>query len=427
MSLNTKGFYLCSLAERKDRLRESGLSEAVLQALTTTEHLSEDKANHLIENYIGQFNLPLGLALNFLIDQKEYVLPLVTEEPSVIAAASNAAKLIKKAGGFTTRMDEKLTTGEVILTDVPDLSLAIQHIEEHRAELIDLCNAIRPSMKKRGGGVKEIKVQTSSTDAAVFLTVLFFIDTKEAMGANMVNDIMEGISPSLEAWTGGKKLLAILSNLPSRAIAVAECCLPLALLHENSAKGREIGERIALATAYANTDPYRAVTHNKGIMNGIQAFALATGNDTRAIEAAAHAYAARSGHYQSLSTWKVEGDHLYGSLSLPLALGTVGGAIKVLPKASAALDLLGNPSSMELARIFVALGLAQNLAALKALVSEGIQRGHMNLHASSLAIHAGAIGDEIEEVADYLRSTKQLNASTAQAYLNELRMQNRKD
>lgn len=419
--LDTHKFYECSIEERKARLEEAGYDNNTLNILMSQYLLSPEIGDHLVENYIGDFDIPMGLGLNFVINKKDYVIPMATEEPSVIAAASNAAKMAKKGGGFKTKMEHKYATGQVVLTNIPDLVTAIQTLESRREEIIEKTNQYHPSIVERGGGVKNIQVLTKNSSNHEFLTVLFFIDTKEAMGANIVNTMMEGITPILEEWTGGEKLLAILSNLPTEAVASASTCIPYSALGKTEEEGIQLAERIVLATEYANIDPYRAVTHNKGIMNGVHAVAVATGNDTRALEAAVHAYAARSGHYQTLSYWHLSDDGLCGEITLPLALGTVGGAVRVLPKAKANLSLLNHPSSRKLAQIMAAVGLAQNLAALKALVSEGIQRGHMSLHANSLAIHAGAIGSEIEKVATYLKKNQCLNSTAAKEYLAKIR------
>lgn len=422
MKTQLSRFYQKTLDERYQTLHEAGLSTDLLQSLQEPSDLEPAIANSLIENQISQYTLPMGLGLNFIIDDKECFIPMVTEEPSVIAAASHAAKLARSTGGFKTTQQIRQMTGQIVIANLKDPQQAMAILQENMTELMQKTNAIHPSMVKRGGGVTSIQLRPIKNEAGYteFLTLNLTVDTQDAMGANMMNTILEGLSPMITEMIGGEALLRILSNLADQTLVTSTCRLPFTALSPNG-DGQMIAERIVEATRYANLDPYRATTHNKGVMNGVDAIVLATGNDTRAIEAGVHAYASRSGRYQTLTNWSIQDDYLQGEITLPLPIGTVGGAIKVLPRAKQALEIMDVTKADELARIIAAVGLAQNLAALKALVSEGIQKGHMSLHAKSLAIHAGATGDEIEQVAHQLRQAPKMNAQTAQDILKQIR------
>lgn len=416
-------FYQKNHAERLEALIMAGiLSEEQAESLKQDLMLPQEIANSMIENQIATYQLPFGLGLNFLIDDFEYVVPMAVEEPSVVAAASSAAKLFAQHSGIHTAITPRTMIGQVILTNVPDHLQAIRILEDEEIEIIQAANQAHPSIVKRGGGADAISVRYIEEDVAAgspaFLILHLYVETLEAMGANIINTMMEAIIPLVEELTGGAALMGILSNYATECLATATCRVPAEALATNNYSGEEVRDRIVLASQAATVDPYRAVTHNKGIMNGIDAVVLATGNDWRSVEAGAHAYAAKSGQYRSLSKWtKAENGDLVGELTLPLAIGTVGGSISFHPGAKMAHTLLGNPSAEKLEAIIVSVGLAQNFSAIRALVTEGIQRGHMGLHSRSLAISAGAIGDEIEYVSTRLKQEKNMNLATAKEIL----------
>lgn len=371
---------------------------------------SFDNADQMIENTIGILSLPLGIATNFVINGKEYLIPMVTEEPSVIAAASNAAKIARHAGGFTANGDEAFMIGQVQLVSIPALLMksTIQKILLRRKELLLLANSNSRSVKARDLQIKEIEDESQNM-MGTMLIVELLVDTKDAMGANAINTMCEAISPKLEVITGGKTIVRILSNYSTRRLVRCK-----AIFSRDELGGEETVDRILYAYAFAYSDPYRAVTHNKGIMNGIDAAALATGQDFRAIEAAAHAYAARDGTYRSMTRWfKTKEGDLAGDLELPLAVGTVGGVVSVHPMTKLGIKILGVKTAKELAVVLAAVGLAQNLAAMKALVSEGIQVGHMRLHARNIATLAGARGNLIKLVAQRIADEKKVDIHRA--------------
>ncbi|MGX4685650.1 hydroxymethylglutaryl-CoA reductase, degradative [Vagococcus sp. JNUCC 83] len=384
--------------------------------------LDNDVASSLIENQLTQFPLPMGVALNFTVDHKEMIVPMVVEEPSVIAACSFAAKLTRPTG-FSTAITHYLKRGQIILTGIKEPEKAKETILSHFNEIKKMADLSHPSIVNRGGGLREIRCETfhSEEHDDLFLTVYLLIDVKKAMGANIINTILEGVTPFIVDLVGGEALMSILSNYNTESLVTATCSIPVENLATTSIDGKTIAKRIETATRYANLDTYRAVTHNKGIMNGVDSVVIATGNDPRAVSAAAHAYASKNGSYQSMSEWTVKGNNLHGTLTLPMSIGSVGGAISVLPMAQANLKMMRISDSEDLARVIVSVGLAQNLAALKALVSDGIQKGHMKLHASSLAIQVGATGDEIEAVTKELRHAPHMNTPTAIDILNNIR------
>lgn len=371
------GFYSQSVAERQALLRERyHLTPAELDALASGG-LSTDLANRLIENVVGVYGLPLGLAAHFQINNRDYLIPMAIEEPSVVAACSHAAKLARNGGGFTARADPSVMIGQIQLLDLSDLDIARDKILAARDQILALANSTTPSIVERGGGAKNIETRLfRDTRVGPMLVVHLHFDTRDAMGANLVNTACEAIAPLVASLTGGRVVLRILSNLADKRLARAECRVPARTLGDNTVRG------IVEAQALAEIDPYRAATHNKGILNGIDAVAMATGNDWRSIEAGAHAYAARDGQYRALTRWDRDpsGD-LIGSIELPLAVGIVGGTITAHPVAKIALKILGVASAQELASVTASVGLAQNLGALRALASEGIQQGHMALHA----------------------------------------------
>lgn len=399
------GFYKHSLKDRQQALLLAGwLNSDKLSALCGDNSLTIEQADHMIENALGIFSLPLGVALNFLVNERDVLVPMVIEEPSVVAGASFMAKLARAGGGFNASSTPPEMIGQMQILDLPNLDEAKQKILAEKTALLEEASKTDPLLKKLGGGARDLEVRiVSPSPIGAFLVVHLIYDVRDAMGANAVNTAVERLAPRIEAITGGRVHLRILSNLADRRTTRSQCVIPLDQLAFDQYSGEEVRDGIIAAWAFAAADPYRAATHNKGIMNGIDAVVIATGNDWRAVEAGAHAYAARSGRYTSLSVWEYTPDgHLRGSLEMPMAVGIIGGATQVHPAARAALNLLGAASASELAEIIVSVGLAQNLAALRALATEGIQKGHMNLHARQVAIAAGATGDHIELLARQL-------------------------
>ncbi len=435
------GFYRRSIEERLALLAEAmALTEHERAALTAS--LSVAQADKLIENVVGRYALPFGLGLNFLVNGRDYLVPMVVEEPSVVAAVSFAAKLARSSGGFRTGSTAPVMIAQIQLLDVPDAAAAEGAILAAKAELLRLADT-SPSITARGGGPVDIRVRhLPQTPTGPMLIVHLHFDCRDAMGANAVNTAAEVIAPRLAQLSGGRVLLRILSNLTDERRAWAEVTIPAAAFTTEHLDGQEVITNIAHANAFAVADPYRAATHNKGIFNGIDAVALATGNDWRAIEAGGHAYAARDGQYRALTEWRVEirdtgcerrdtgqGDlpvssspplvspSLYGRLELPLAVGIVGGATRVHPTAQLALKILGVDSAAALSEVMAAVGLAQNLAALRALCTDGIQRGHMALHARQMAVAAGAQGEAVERIAAQLVQEGQIRVERAKELL----------
>ena len=414
------GFSKASPADRIEKLAQAGLlSEEALQTLRDNETLPLSLANEMIENVLGTLALPFGLAPGFQVDSREIQVPMVTEEPSVIAAASYAAGLIKRSGGFQTQVHKRQMIGQVALYDVSNNEKAIQAITGAKEDLLQLANQAYPSIVKRGGGARDLWTEVKGD----FLICYLSVDPKEAMGANMLNTMLEALVDPLEELSGGQGLMAILSNLATDALVTARCKIDYRFLSRDPKEAADIAQKMTLASQLAAVDPYRAATHNKGIFNGIDAVVLATGNDWRAIEAGGHTYASRTGQAQGLSSWM---DHpeqqvLEGQLTLPMPIATKGGSIGLNPSVQVAHELLGNPDAQTLARIIVSVGLAQNFAALKALVSTGIQHGHMKLQAKSLALLAGATPSEVAPVVQALLEDKPFNLEKAQAVLEEIR------
>ncbi|HAA8227807.1 TPA_asm: 3-hydroxy-3-methylglutaryl-CoA reductase, partial [Listeria monocytogenes] len=399
------------------------LNEEEQAFLASTGALSFDKANHMIENTIGIYSLPLGLGMNMLLNDKRYIVPMAMEEPSVVAAQSAGAKLIAQNGGITGSATKRKMIGQIELISVSDIQAAKKNIIANEEQLIAIANQAHPSLQKRGGGAVEIQVRTAQTanDETLFIVHLL-VDTQEAMGANMVNTMVETLAPELEMLTNGTANMRILSNLVDEATATAVCRINPESLATKTQSGEWVRDRIIAAYEFADADIYRAATHNKGIMNGIDAVIMAFGNDWRAVEAASHAYAARTGSYKPMSKWSKDADgYLVGELTLPMPVAFVGGSIAIHPIASLSKKIARVESAKELAMLVCAVGLTQNLAALKALVTEGIQRGHMSLQAKSLAMTAGAEADEIEIVATFLQESKQLNVVAAKEFIAKLR------
>ena len=399
----------------QERLNSLNLSEKSQEILSEMA-LDTTILDNLIENQISEFELPMGIAQNFVINGQSFLIPTVTEEPSVIAAASNGAKI---AGNFVAEIKERLMRGQIVFYDVKNSDKIANEILEKQEKIFEQAELSYPSIVKRGGGLREVSSRIFSSQK--FLSVDVKVDVKDAMGANIINSILEGIAELFRRWFPDEKILfSILSNYATESLVKVTCEIPVERLSKK-ADGYEIGQKIMAASQYSKIDPYRASTHNKGIMNGINAVILATGNDTRAISAAIHAYAAKDGAYQGLANWELQEKMLVGELEFPLPVATVGGGVKVLPKAQAAMEILGISDAKELAKVIAAVGLAQNLAALRALVSEGIQQGYMSLQARSLALSVGAQADEIAILSQQLRKEKVMNQEVAQNLLKNLR------
>jgi hydroxymethylglutaryl-CoA reductase len=416
------GFYKLSIQERLAQVASAADLTPDEISAWKTGGIEMDAAEHMIENVVGLHTLPLGIGLNFQINGRDVLVPMVIEEPSVVAGASFMAKLARTSGGFQTTSSEPLMIGQMQVINIINLQEAAFKIYEHKAELLSAADEIDPVLKKFGGGARDLEVRLiEDSPIGGFIVVHLIYDVRDAMGANAVNTACERLAPQLEAITGGKVHLRILSNLADRRITRARCTIPVKELAFDDFSGEAVRDGIIAAYAFAAVDPYRAATHNKGIMNGVDAVVIATGNDWRAIEAGAHAYAARSGKYTSLSTWgKNQQGDLVGTLEMPMAVGIIGGATRVHPAARAALKLTGIKTASELAEIIVSVGLAQNMAALRALATEGIQRGHMSLHARQVAIAAGASGDMIEKVAARMVAEKVVRIDRAEEFLKNL-------
>jgi hydroxymethylglutaryl-CoA reductase len=397
----------------------AGLNEAE-QAVLAGAGLQPRQADLMIENVVGTYALPLGIAVNFLINGRDYLIPMAVEEPSVLAAISHAAKSVRAGGGFQTESSEPIMIGQIQVLDMPDLEAARQAVLAHSEELMTLADACGESIVRYGGGARGIEARPfPETSVGPMLVVHLLYDTRDAMGANTINTAVEAMAPRVAELTGGRIVLRILSNLADRRTATARCTIPADALTQPDLPGGEVARLIAEANAFAVADPYRAATHNKGIMNGIDAVCIATGNDWRAIEAGAHSYAAfygkRRGVYSALTDWHVdENGDLYGEITLPLAVGTVGGATKVHPTARVAMKILDVRSAAELAEVMACVGLAQNLAAIRALATHGIQRGHMRLHARQVALAAGATEDQVQVIADKLVAEGNIRVERAQ-------------
>ena len=423
MKISWNGFSKKSYQERLELLKAQALLSPERQgSLEQDEQISVTVADQLSENVVGTFSLPYSLVPEVLVNGQEYTVPYVTEEPSVVAAASYASKIIKRAGGFTAQVHERRMIGQVALYQVADPELAQVKIASKKAELLELANQAYPSIVKRGGGAHDLHVEQIKGETD-FLVVYLHVDTQEAMGANMLNTMLEALKPVLEELSQGQSLMGILSNYATDSLVTASCRIAFRYLSRQKDQGREIAEKMALASQFAQVDPYRAATHNKGIFNGIDAILIATGNDWRAIEAGAHAFGSRDGRYQGLSRWTLdlEREELVGEMTLPMPVATKGGSIGLNPRVALSHELLGNPSAKELAQLIVSIGLAQNFAALKALVSTGIQQGHMKLQAKSLALLAGASESEVAPLVERLIADKTFNLETAQRYLENLR------
>jgi hydroxymethylglutaryl-CoA reductase len=412
------GFHKLPIPQRIEAVAGFAALDAADQAhLLNTGNLPAELADHLIENVIGTMNIPVGIATNMKIDGVDRLIPMATEESSVVAAVCNAARQCYDSGGFVTSMSGTQMIAQIQLTGVADPEHARIRILERQAEIQALCDGCDPVLVGLGGGFRDLEVRVIRTQGGPMVITHLVVDTRDAMGANAVNTMAETLAPRIAAWTGGQTNLRILSNLADRRLARARCTWRLADIG-----GEAVRDGMVSAYHFADADPYRAATHNKGIMNGISAVVLATGNDTRAVEAGAHAYAARRGHYGSLTRWEVtaEGD-LAGSIEVPMAVGLVGGATRLHPTARLGLKILGVTSAQELARIIAAVGLAQNFSAMKALATTGIQKGHMALHSQNIAMMAGAVGEEVDQVARALVAQGTVRLDVAEAELRRLR------
>ncbi len=413
-----EGFYKKTPEERLKIVRDfADLTDEEVSIISNTGALSVDQADRMIENVIGTMPMTLGIAVNFLINGTDYLIPMATEEPSVVAAASNAAKIARQRGGFTTSSTDPVMIGQIQLTGVSDPEAARSAILKKKDEIIELCNSKDPMLVKYGGGARDVEVRVISTDRGPMVITHILVDCRDAMGANAVNTMAEAIAPLIERITGGKVYLRIISNLAKHRLARAE-----AVFDRDLIGGEEVVEGILEAYEFAKADPFRAATHNKGVMNGISAAVIATGNDFRAIESGCHSYASMTGQYRPLTSYEKDADgNLIGRIEVPMAVGLVGGATKVHPTARVNVRILGVKTANELGEIFAALGLAQNFAALRALATEGIQRGHMSLHARNIATSAGAIGDEIDNVVEILVRERNVRMDRAEEILGEIR------
>lgn len=425
MSVLDKSFRHLSRADKLDMLANQGyLSLENKELLLNHPLIQEDIANSLIENVIGQGALPVGVLPHIKVDQVDYAVPMMVEEPSVVAAASYGAKLVNKTGGFNVVSSERLMIGQIVFDGVEDTEALAMTIQSHETQIKRIADEVYPSIIKRGGGYRRIEIDTFPAEQLLSLKV--FVDTQDAMGANMLNTILEGTTAYLTSEIDNSDvLMSILSNHATASVVKVTGEIDVADLAKGDFDGPTVARRMARASTLAQVDIHRAATHNKGVMNGIHAVVLATGNDTRGAEASAHAYASKDGHYKGLATWDYDSsrNRLIGTIEVPMTLATVGGGTNVLPIAKASLDILNVQSARELGHVVAAVGLAQNFSACRALVSEGIQQGHMSLQYKSLAIVVGAQGDEIAYVADALKQAPQANAAVAEEILQTYRTQ----
>ena len=416
MTADFRHFYQKNWAERTAIVAQQAHLTPTEQALFKQYYLPQH--HEIIENYLTDYPLPMGLAVNFVVDGVNRIVPMVTEEPSVIAAASNGAKIVKRAGGFTTVLNQREMIGQIVLEHLSDPAATAQIIEQHTETLLKVADAAHPSLKRRGGGARRLRTRILGQG---YLSIDLFVDVQAAMGANMLNSMLEAVAKSIGVMTKQDALMSILSNYATASLVKAICDIPVGLLQAGRYSGELVAQKIAAASTVAQLDPYRATTHNKGIMNGIDAVAIASGNDWRALESGAHAYAAKDGQYRGMSTWTTNGQTLHGELEVPMPVGIVGGSIKINELAQLNQRLLGIQTAGDLERIIVAVGLAQNLAALRALVTTGIQQGHMHLQLKSLAMAAGATPAELPTVLQRLELAPQQDLATTQQLIADLR------
>ena len=417
------GFYKHTVPQRAAIVAQWADLDAREQAILVGDTgLTSAQADHMIENVVGTYALPLGIATNFRINDHDYLVPMVVEEPSVVAAASNAARLFRAGGGFTTSSDDSIMIGQIQIVDLDDMEAAVQALADHRDEIIHLANTLEPVMVRVGSGAQDIQIRPfPDTPIGPMLVLHLHYDCQDAMGANAINTTVEKLAPRIEQITGGRVNLRILSNLADQRKVRAEGMIPAEMLVTETLTGEEVVKAIVEAGIFAEVDPYRAATHNKGIMNGIDPVIIATGNDWRAIEAGAHAYAARSGQYTSLTHWWQDDDgNLRGKIELPMAVGIVGGATRAHPTAQVALKIMGIEKARQLGEVIATVGLAQNLGAIRALATEGIQRGHMSLHARQIAVSAGATGDLVPRIVQTMIEEGNIRLERARELVSEL-------
>ena len=412
------GFHRLTIEERLDQIASmTELGQDEIQCLKKFGNLPEETANGMVENVIGVMGIPFGVATNLILDGKEMLVPMATEESSVIAAVCNASKQCRTLGGVTSSVSGSEMIAQIQLLGLSNPHYASQVLLEKKEIIRELCDAIDPLLLENGGGFRDLEVRILETRGGTMVILHLIVDTQDAMGANAVNSMAESLAPKIEEWTGGRVNLKILSNLADRRLARAR-----AVWNLEDLGGEQVRDDMLAASWFAEADPYRAATHNKGIMNGVSAVALVTGNDTRALEAGAHAYASRSGRYTSLSRWETDGaGNLVGSLEMPMAVGLIGGATRVHPIAKIALKILGVNKAEDLARVMAAVGLVQNYAALKALATTGIQKGHMALHSKNVAMMAGAVGDEVDLLAKRLVEIGKIRSDAAEEELSKMR------
>ena len=413
-----KGFHRLTIEERLDQIASmTELGQDEIQCLKKFGNLPEETANGMVENVIGVMGIPFGVATNLILDGKEMLVPMATEESSVIAAVCNASKQCRTSGGVTSSVSGSEMIAQIQLLGLSNPHYARQVLLEKKEKIRELCDAIDPLLLENGGGFRDLEVRILETRGGTMVILHLIVDTQDAMGANAVNSMAESLAPKIEEWTGGRVNLRILSNLADRRLARAR-----AVWNLEDLGGEQVRDDMLAASWFAEADPYRAATHNKGIMNGVSAVALVTGNDTRALEAGAHAYASRSGQYTSLSRWETdEAGNLVGSLEMPMAVGLIGGATRVHPIAKIALKILGVNKAEDLARVMAAVGLVQNYGALKALATTGIQKGHMALHSKNVAMMAGAVGDEVDLLAKRLVEIGKIRTDAAEEELAKIR------
>jgi len=420
---NISGFYKMPIKERREQLKVLlDLTDKDLEGLGPMDAPQLAVADKMVENVVGTFDLPVGIATNFRINGRDYLIPMATEEPSVVAAASNSAKVARETGGFVAETTDPVMIGQIQVVKVPDIATAMKKVTEAKSELLARANEQDPILVKSGGGARDLDLRVLPTRMGDMLIVHLMVDCRDAMGANSINTMCEALAPAIGGYTGGQVLLRILSNLAKFRLARAKATFPGRSLATEGLTGEQVVERIILAQVFAESDPFRCATHNKGVMNGVEAVVRATGNDTRAVEAGAHAYAALEGCYGPLTEYEKDpsGD-LVGSIELPLPVGLVGGATAVHPCAKACVKMLGVRTASELAGIIAAVGLAQNFGALRAMVTVGIQNGHMRLHARNLAVTAGATPDVLEEVVKRLVDGGKVRMDIAVKIVDELR------
>ena len=413
-----QGFHRLTIEERLDQIASmTELGQDEIQCLKKFGNLPEETANGMVENVIGVMGIPFGVATNLILDGKEMLVPMATEESSVIAAVCNASKQCRTSGGVTSSVSGSEMIAQIQLLGLSNPHYARQVLLEKKEIIRELCDATDPLLLENGGGFRDLEVRILETRGGTMVILHLIVDTQDAMGANAVNSMAESLAPKIEEWTGGRVNLRILSNLADRRLARAR-----AVWNLEDLGGEQVRDDMLAASWFAEADPYRAATHNKGIMNGVSAVALVTGNDTRALEAGAHAYASRSGRYTSLSRWETDGaGNLVGSLEMPMAVGLIGGATRVHPIAKIALKILGVNKAEDLARVMAAVGLVQNYAALKALATTGIQKGHMALHSKNVAMMAGAVGDEVDLLAKRLVEIGKIRTDAAEEELRKIR------